>query len=214
MNDAESFALNDAGHRESSASEQHPRAHGSSLPVGNLGRAPFSAAPEEMPGFKSVPLPGRALSNSLPSDPSFNLQRTLGTLRGFLPYLQKLLPLLDGNFATALVSLLTPHPQAAQPAAPVSLEPVESRLNELAKHHNELSNQIVEQNSSLKRVEDQLDMVREATDRNTLEQQELLEDLKSVGNKVNFFAYLALFLLAASIFLNVVMYLHILRVLP
>jgi len=40
-----------------------------------------------------------------------------------------------------------------------------------------------EQNSSLKRVEDQLEMVREATDRNTLEQQELLEDLKAVGQQ-------------------------------
>jgi hypothetical protein len=57
-------------------------------------------------------------------------------------------------------------------------------------------------------------MVREATDRNTLEQQELLEDLKAVGNKVNAFALLALGLLAASILLNVILYLHIKRVLP
>ena len=71
-----------------------------------------------------------------------------------------------------------------------------------------------EQNSSLKRVEDQLEMVREATDRNTLEQQELLEDLKTVGNKVNTFALFALGLLAVSIVLNVLLYLHIRRVLP
>ena len=57
-------------------------------------------------------------------------------------------------------------------------------------------------------------MVREATDRNTLEQQELLEDLKSVGNKVNLVAFVALGLLAVSIALNVVMFLHIQRVLP
>jgi endonuclease III len=72
----------------------------------------------------------------------------------------------------------------------------------------------VEQNSSLKRVEDQLEMVREATDRNTLEQQELIEDLKGVGNKVNLLALTALCLLAISIVLNVVLYLHIQRVLP
>ena len=57
-------------------------------------------------------------------------------------------------------------------------------------------------------------MVREATDRNTLEQQELMEDLKSVGSKVNLFAILALGLLAISVGINVVLYLHILRVLP
>jgi uncharacterized protein YPO0396 len=84
----------------------------------------------------------------------------------------------------------------------------------LQTQHRDLRDQVVEQNASLKRVEDQLEMVREATDRNTLEQQELLEDLKAVGNKVNAFALLALGLLAASILLNVILYLHIKRVLP
>jgi hypothetical protein len=59
-----------------------------------------------------------------------------------------------------------------------------------------------------------LEMVREATDRNTLEQQELLEDLKAVGNKVNLFAMIALGLLGLSVLLNIVLYLHIMRVLP
>ena len=72
----------------------------------------------------------------------------------------------------------------------------------------------MEQNTSLKRVEDQLELVREATDRNTLEQQELLEDLKVVGNKVNWFALFALALLVISVLLNVILYLHIQRVLP
>ena len=96
----------------------------------------------------------------------------------------------------------------------MNLEPFENGLNELGMQHRDLRNQVIEQNSSLKRVEDQLEMVREATDRNTLEQQELLEDLKTVANKVNAFALFALGLLAVSIFLNVVLYLHIRRVLP
>ena len=54
-----------------------------------------------------------------------------------------------------------------------------------------LRDQVIEQNASLKRVEDQLEMVREATDRNTLEQQELLEDLKTFSNKVKVVAVLA-----------------------
>ena len=66
----------------------------------------------------------------------------------------------------------------------MNLVPLEEGLTELQTQHRELRDQVVEQNSSLKRVEDQLDLVREATDRNTLEQQELLEDLKGVGNKV------------------------------
>jgi hypothetical protein len=87
-------------------------------------------------------------------------------------------------------------------------------LTELQTQQRELRTQVLEQNSSLKRVEDHLEMVREATDRNTLEQQELLEDLKAVGNKVNLFAMIALGLLGLSVLLNIVLYLHIMRVLP
>jgi chromosome segregation ATPase len=94
------------------------------------------------------------------------------------------------------------------------LTPLESGLSELQTQHRDLRSQIVEQNSSLKRVEDQLEMVREATDRNTLEQQELLEDLKTVGNKLNMFAIVAIALLAGSILLNLILLLHIQRVLP
>ena len=97
---------------------------------------------------------------------------------------------------------------------PVNLAPIEQGLADLENQHRELRDQVVEQNSSLKRVEDQLEMVREATDRNTLEQQELMEDLKVVGNKVNVFALVALGLLAVSVILNIVLYLHIVHVLP
>ena len=72
----------------------------------------------------------------------------------------------------------------------------------------------MEQNNSLKRVEDQLEMVREATDRNTLEQQELLEDLKTFGNKVKAVAFIALGLVAIGFLLNLMLFLHIQRVLP
>ncbi len=107
-----------------------------------------------------------------------------------------------------------PRPHTPPPAAPVNLEPIENGLADLRTEHRELRTQVGEQSSALKHVADQLEMVREATDRNTLEQQELLEDLKSVGSKVNMFAFLALLLLAVSLLVNVVLFLHIQRVLP
>jgi Flp pilus assembly protein TadB len=87
-------------------------------------------------------------------------------------------------------------------------------LAELQTQQLDLRNHVAEQNTSIKRVEDQLELVREATDRNTLEQQELLEDLKGIGNKVNVYALVALALLVVSVLLNVILYLHIQRVLP
>jgi septal ring factor EnvC (AmiA/AmiB activator) len=97
------------------------------------------------------------------------LQWAANALRSVGPFVQKILPLLDGNIAAAVSDGLAQ--QHHQPSPPVNLEPLEDSLAELQTQHRDLRNQIVDQNTSLKRVEDQLEMVREATDRNTLEQQ-------------------------------------------
>lgn len=149
------------------------------------------------------------------------LQRAALMVRHAIPIAYKLLPLLDGDFGTALTSFLAPPAPAAPPAAPepatparVDLTPINENIAELQTLHKDLRVQIVEQNSSLKRVEDHLQLVREATDRNTLEQQELLQDLKSMGAKVNVIAAIAIGLLAISLLVNVALYMHIQRVLP
>jgi hypothetical protein len=143
------------------------------------------------------------------------MQRAMSALRATLPLVQRILPLLDGNIGTTVSNILAPQHRAPAPTPPpVNLTPIKESLAALETRHRELSDQLVEQNSSLKRVEDQLGMVREATDRNTLEQQELLEDLKGVGHKVNLFAFFALGLLLVSVVINVMLLLHIEHVLP
>lgn len=199
----------------------HPRAVGSPLPRGSV-RRPLHA-PRETEGRHLAPPPGRALSNpssvrppasapSPESDQPSNVQRAVNALRTVLPFVQSVLPLLDGKIATAVANVLTQRPPS--PAPHVNLAPLEESVAELQIQQGEFHQQLIEQNTSLKRVEDQLEMVREATDRNTLEQQELMEDLRAVGNKVNWFALAALALLLASVILNVVLYLHIQHVLP
>lgn len=231
MSEPQNSGLNEpAGEeRRGSVAESHPRAVGSPLPVGSASAASQAGAHNaalgqfgpQAPG--AVP-PGRALtsssSNSALDGPS-GVQKAMGALKAAMPFVQRLLPLLDGNIAAAVSNMLAPHHAPPPPPPPVNLAPIEDGLAELAtqqrelvSQQRELRSQVVEQNSSLKRVEDQLEMVREATDRNTLEQQELLEDLKVVGNKVNLFAMIALGLLGLSVLLNIVLYLHILRVLP
>jgi hypothetical protein len=138
-------------------------------------------------------------------------------LRMAAPLVRKVLPLLDGHIASSVASLLAQQPLAQrmeQSAQSVDLVPIEDGLIALETQQHDLRNQLVEQNTTLKRVEDQLEMVREATDRNTLEQQELLEDLKAVGNKAKLIAFAALALLAIAIALNLVLFLHLRRVLP
>jgi hypothetical protein len=181
------------------------RTVGSPLPAG-------TARQSQELGYRTVAPQGRALSS--PSSEDTGMQRALGVLRQAMPFVQKLLPLIDGNIATAVANLFAPRPNATPPPPPVDLAPVHNQLAELKVQHQDLREQVMEQNTSLKRVEDQLDMVREATDRNTLEQQELIEDLKAVGNKVNLFALLLFAMLIVSLILNVMLFLHIKQVFP
>ena len=61
---------------------------------------------------------------------------------------------------------------------------------------------------ALKRIEDQLEMVRLVTGRITLEQQELVEDLKAFGKSVKIVATVALVLAAASFFMTLAIFLR------
>jgi hypothetical protein len=162
---------------------------------------------------------GPAHSDDMPQHPRGGIQRAMSMFKAAIPIVQKLLPLLDGNIATAVANVM---PRPAQPPVPtqppasisVDLAPIQNSVAELRVQHRELRDELHEQTDSIRKVEDQLSMVREATDRNTLEQQELMEDLKSVGKKVNMVALIALGLLAVSVLLNLILYLHIQRVLP
>jgi hypothetical protein len=193
---------------------------GSPLPIGSGTPAPPPGPLTDLPRTYAAPPPGRALANSTEGTPlevPSGVQRAVSALRAALPFVQRILPLLDGNIGVAVSNMLTPQHHAPHPPPPppmVDLAPLEDGLADLQLQQRELRDQVVEQNSSLKRVEDQLEMVREATDRNTLEQQELMEDLKGVGNKVNLVAVIALGLLGISVIVNIVLYLHILKVLP
>jgi hypothetical protein len=195
----------------------HSRAVGSPLPIGS--GSPLSQPADQSDSLRAnnPPPPGRALASPSPRAPldvPSGIQRAVSAMRAALPFVQRILPLLDGNIGAAVSNLLTHPHHPPPPPPPVNLTPIVEGLTELQTQQRELRNQVLEQNSSLKRVEDHLEMVREATDRNTLEQQELLEDLKAVGNKVNLFAMIALGLLGLSVLLNIVLYLHIMRVLP
>ena len=149
-------------------------------------------------------LPARITSgNERPS----GLMRTLSALRSAMPIVQRLLPLLEGNVAKAVTNLLAPqhHDEPAPP--PVDLVPVQRGLVEIQKQHRELREQIATQNVSLQRVEDQLSHVATATDRNTREQQELVEEIQLMGKRHSRFSTIAIILLLLSIAANVVIFL-------
>jgi hypothetical protein len=211
MNQPDSIESIDRELLSSRSAGQPSRSMGSPLPMGT-GRRPI--VPQSAGSRVSSSPPGRALPGSASGEESSGAQRAINLFRTVMPIVQRLLPLLEGNVLTAVSNVLTPRPQAPPPAPKVDLVPLESGLAELQTQHRGLREQVAEQNTSLKRVEDQLEMVREATDRNTLEQQELLEDLKLFSGKVKIFAVIGIGVLVIGIVLNLILFLHIQRVLP
>lgn len=193
-----------------------PRAMGSPLSVGASPRQPQPPSqgnPNRITSPQAA-APGRALANVTAPDESSGMQKAMNAVRMAMPIVQKLLPLLDGSIGAAVAGFLAPRQHQQAPAPKVDLVPLQEGLTELQVQHRNLRDQVIEQNTSIKRVADQLEMVREATDRNTLEQQELLEDLKSFSGKVKIVAIVGMGLLAAGFILEMLMFFHLQRVLP
>ena len=192
-----------------------PLAGVGSAPVGrSLNGAPLptgAGGSFRGPGRAATP-PGRGLRGTdEAADDTASGYRALEVLKQGLPMVQKLLPLLEGNFLSAISNLLTPRPQSP---AKVDLAPIENQLTEMQLLQHDVRGKIVEHQTAMRRVEDQLEMVKEATDRNTMEQQELMEDLRAIGSKVNLFAAMLLGLLILSLALNFLLFMHIRQVLP
>lgn len=217
---------------ESRASEPRPAAP---LPITESAEAMSVPAPElmaEMPRpetqrpetqrMEPVPAAARALAapQGVPMMPESEadltaLHRTLKAFSSALPTLQRLAPLLEGNALTALLGLLAPHPQPGHTThSPANLGPIENSVADLKAQHKELRGVVLDHDLSVRRMTDQVQLVREATERNTLEQQEMIEELKSAGKKMNVVALLAFALLAGSIAVNVYLYFEIHRLLP
>ncbi len=142
------------------------------------------------------------------------LRGAMNGLRIALPWVQKVLPLLDGQLLAAVSNLLAPHIAAPPPA---DLKRLESSLADLRARHAELSSRLAEQNQALKhaadRLESQLDQVQSTVDRNTLELKELREGMQTIGRKANLIAIAALCLLALSVAANLFLFLHFQRIL-
>jgi hypothetical protein len=85
---------------------------------------------------------------------------------------------------------------------------IEGQLVELKTQHSGLHEHLTGQNVSIQRAEEKLHAVRHATERNTLEQKEMIEELKGVGTKVNVLAVVGLGLLTVSIVLDVLLFMH------
>lgn len=233
MDRIETFSEVEPSQGRFDAQAQRRRTMGAMPPNGaSFGMPPEGNYPRQQPPAPE-PAPEAASQEHGEGGIPVRMQKMLNAA---LPLLQKLLPLFDGNIGTAVGNLMAPAAREAAPAplqpvaqpapqqmppqtvvlkAPeVDLRPIESGLAVLQEEQEELREKIGEQTGSIKRVEGQLELVRQATDRNTLEQQELVEDIKAIGRRMNLVAVVLLVMLGLSVGINVMLFLHLNRVLP
>lgn len=134
------------------------------------------------------------------------LHRTASAIRATVPLLQKLLPLLDGNVAMAVANLLAPRLLSA-PA--VDLSPLETSLMKLRGDLAVMQDRNAQQDAVLKRIDDQLETMKETVERTSLEQRETAEEVSRVRKNVLVFSLVGMLLLVVSIGLNVALFLFV-----
>jgi len=134
---------------------------------------------------------------------ALGIARTVAPIAGKVaPLARKILPLLEGNIATAVANVLSPPP----PAAHVDLEPIENALARMRREGLELRGQIGDHTATLNRIQEHLETVRDATERNALEQRELMQDMLRLRAKVTLGTWLGIALLTGSILINILFF--------
>ena len=145
------------------------------------------------PTKNSVPRTNALARGKARSDKPSAFTRAIGAARVVLPVVQKVLPLLEGNVASAAANLLTPS------ARPVDLEPVRSAIAKLQAQQQTLRGQIADQRLSLSSIEAELSTIKEGIDRNSRELHELAEDQLNLRRRLSRFMWTFFILLFLSI---------------
>lgn len=160
--------------------------------------APKAGQEADPPGARGLRVAAR--KGESPS----GLHRTASALRTVVPLVQKLLPLLDGNVASAAANLLAPR----LPSRPVvDLAPLETSLMRLRGDVALIQDRNAQHDVAIKRVDDQLETMKDALERAATEQREVSENLSKVRRSVRAFCVIGVVLLVVSIGMNVALFL-------
>jgi hypothetical protein len=149
-----------------------------------------STAPRRVPGPKA---PGTALARPSAPKPTV-FERALSVAKTVLPYVGKMLPLLEGNVVSAATNFL-----ANQPVQEIDLKPLEESISRLQIDQRALTFHTTEQKRAIQRLEDELSTLREAVQKNAADQAELLEHVAKLAKRTSSFMRLVIILLVASI---------------
>jgi hypothetical protein len=115
--------------------------------------------------------------------PRAGLLQSLGKLKPLLPILSGGLRMVDHGAVQALAQLLS-MASGAGTTQSAAQEELHQGLAEIQSSHRELHLQVQDQTVDMRRIEDQLTLLRQTAERNAAEHAELVEDVRSLGNLV------------------------------
>jgi hypothetical protein len=173
---------------------------------------PDSGATETAKPAEAGATPRGPLQMVRPVQRPSRMDKTVGVLRTMLPLALKFLPLLDGQIGTVVSNFVGPQTTPRQVAQ--TLLPLQEGLAQLERQQVELRAQLGEQSGTLQQIDGQLQAVRNLTEETAEVQRNLTASLEKVRRKVNLVAIAGLVLLVAVVALNVVLLVHMRRVLP
>lgn len=133
-------------------------------------------AQEKVPGKPQLPQPESA-------KPPSGLGQKLSKLKPLLPVLSRGLSLVDHGAVQVLAQVLN-MVSGTGPAHADSYKKLDRALAEVDESHRELRLTIQDQSIELKRIEDQLALVRHTAECTAAAHEDLVEDVKSLSNFV------------------------------
>lgn len=139
-----------------------------------------------------------------PGEHRSGLQRTAAAVRTVVPLLQKMLPLLEGNVVSAAANLLAP---GLTPT--VDLAPLDASLAKLRGELAAMETRHGEHDRAFKRMDEQLETMKDAIGRNAHEQQQAADELSRVRGRLAVVSVIGLVLLLVSIGVNTAVFLYV-----
>ncbi len=140
--------------------------------------ADYPIAPVQKKGH-----PGDEVSLVPVKKPRAGFLHSLGKLKPLLPILSGGLRLVDHGVVQALAQLLN-FADGASAAQSAAQEELHQGLSEIQSSHRELHLQVQDQTVEMRRIEDQIVLLRQAAERNATEHTELVRNVQSLSNLV------------------------------
>lgn len=174
------------------------------MPEKNVTAEPMENSKDRLIEVAKKKLPADEASLPETKKTRAGLLQSLGKLKPLLPILSGGLRMVDHVAFQALAQLVN-LATGASATVSAAQEELHQGLSEIQSNHRELHLQVQDQTVELRRIEDQVTLLRQSVERHATEQSQLAENVRSLGNLIRILGAGLIILLAVLITLTAVL---------